>query len=177
MKKVKKTNVWVKAFELGCENSLEQKYIDNGKIVKHNEYYEVHSTETTGEGEIAQRGDYVKIDQADNPYPNKREIFLKHHKHIDENKYEQFPQILWSWQYGDTEDDVIDYLLCNGRLKINPESEDCFYQAQLWGTTLSAKKNDIILIYDVQRDRDTIINVDFNLIDKQEFDKTYEYIN
>lgn len=45
------------------------------------------------------------------------------------------------------------------------------------GTILRAKKNDIILIYDVKRDGNLIENVDFNLIDKDEFDKTYQYID
>lgn len=177
MRKVKKTNIYVKAFELGAHTELEQKLVNNGQIIKHSDYYEVYSTETTTSGEIAKDGDFVKIDKANNPYPNARERFLKHHLHLDGYNYEQFPVILLSWQYGEDEDDVIRYLLDSGKLIINPNSDDAFYQADLWGTTLRAKKNDIILIYDVKRDGQDIINVDFNLIDKDEFEKTYQYID
>lgn len=177
MRKVKKTNIYVKAFELGAHTELEQKLVNNGQIIKHRGYYEVYSTETTTSGEIAKDGDFVKIDKANNPYPNARERFLKHHRHLDGYNYEQFPVILSSWQYGEDEDDVIRYLLDSGKLIINPNSDDAFYQADLWGTTLRAKKNDIILIYDVKRDGQDIINVDFNLIDKDEFEKTYQYID
>mgnify|MGYP006883277024 FL=1 len=177
MKKVKKTNVYVKAFELGAGTDLEKDLITSGQIIKHKDYYEVYSTETTTSGEVAKVGDFVKIDNANNPYPNARERFLKHHRHLDGYKYEQFPVILCSWQYGDEDDEVIRYLLETGKLLINPNSEKYFYQADLWGTTLKAKKNDIILIYDVKRDGDLIENVDFNLIDRDEFDQTYEYIN
>lgn len=177
MRKVKKTNVFVKAFELGTHTELEQKLVNNGQIIKHSDYYEVYSTETTTSGEIAKDGDFVKIDKANNPYPNARERFLKHHRHLDGYNYEQFPVILSSWQYGEDEDNVIRSLLDSGKLIINPNSDDAFYQADLWGTTLRAKKSDIILIYDVKRDGQDIINVDFNLIDKDEFDKTYQYID
>ena len=177
MKKAKKTNVCVKAFELGAGSEFEQELIDRGQIIKHDDHYEIYSAESTNKGEVAKDGDFVKFDQADNPYPNSRERFLKHHRHIKDYHYEQFPVILWSLKYGDDEDEVIKYLLDNGKLTINPYSEKCFYQAELWGTVLSAKKDDIILVYDVKKDGEIILDVDFNLIDKDEFDKTYEYID
>ena len=68
-------------------------------------------------------------------------------------------------------------MLDNGKLTINPDSDVAFYKAELWETTLRAKKNDIILIYNVKRAGKEIIDVDFNFIDKIEFDQTYEYIN
>lgn len=177
MKKVKKTNVCVKAIELGKCSDLEKDLIKRGLIVKHDGYYEVYSAETSTFGEIAKDGDFVKIDKANNPYPNSRQRFLNYHRHLDGYNYEQFPLILWSWQYGDDEDDVIKYLLDNGKLTINPDSDVAFYKAELWETTLRAKKNDIILIYNVKRAGKEIIDVDFNFIDKIEFDQTYEYIN
>lgn len=68
-------------------------------------------------------------------------------------------------------------MLDNGKLTINPDSDVVFYKAELWGTTLRVKKNGIILIYNVKRAGKEIIDVDFNFIDKIEFDQTYEYIN
>lgn len=176
MRRVRKSNVRVTAFELGLETKLEKELIDSGMIVKHQGYYEIYSKETKEDGEIAKDGDFVKVDKSKKPYPNGRDRFLSHHKHIGGYNYIQFPQEILSWTYDDDQNDVIDYLLSTGKLKINKDSFDKFYQAELWGTTLWAKKTDIVLIYDVKLGKDQIEDVDFNLIDKQEFDKTYEYI-
>ena len=176
MKKVKKFNVSVKAFELGEDSPLEKELIASGKVIKHDDFYEIFSTETDEKGELAHAGDFVKIDNADNPYPNARERFLSHHKHIEGNNYVQFPQVIMSWTYGDQADEIIEYLLESGQLEINPDSVKNFYKAELWGTVLTAKKQDVILIYSYEKDGNEIKSVDFNLIDKDEFDKTYEYI-
>ena len=61
-------------------------------------------------------------------------------------------------------------------LKVNLGSYDYFYEAKLWRTVLWGKKSDIVLIYEVIKDRNRIVDVDFNLIDKDEFDQSYEYI-
>ena len=177
MKKVKKFNVEVIAFELGGRSSLEQELITQGKIIKNGDSYEIFSTESDSSGEVAKLGDFVKIDQAKNPYPNDRERFLNHHIHVGGNEYKQFPQIIDIWKYGDEEDEVIQFLLDSGKLIINHDSRDKFYEAKLWGTTLFAKKSDIVLTYQVKKEASQIEDVDFNLIDKDEFDKTYEYIN
>lgn len=73
MKKVKKINVCVKAFELGMGNPLEDKLIASGKLIKHDDYYEVFSIEAARVGELAYAGDYVKIDSSNKPYPNTRD--------------------------------------------------------------------------------------------------------
>lgn len=176
MREVRKYDICVKAFELGCGSQMESDFISQGLIRKHEDHYEIHSRESKDSGEVAYTGDYVKIDKSNNPYPNDRERFLSHHKKVGENEYCQYPEVIWSWQFGDESDDVIDYLLSSNKLIINEASYDRFYEAELWGTTLTAKKIDIILIYSVDRDGDQIISVDFNLIAKEEFDKTYQYL-
>ena len=88
----------------------------------------------------------------------------------------QYPREILSWTYEDRKDEVIDYLLNSGMLKVNLGSYDYFYEAKLWGTVLWGKKSDIVLIYEVIKDRNRIVDVDFNLIDKDEFDQSYEYI-
>lgn len=177
MRKVKKFNVKVIAFELGTRTSLEEELIRKGKIIRHDDYYEIFSTESDKKGELAYAGDFVKMDNGKNPYPNDRERFLNYHKHIDGYDYAQYPQVLDSWKYGEEEDEVINFLLDTGKLKINKDSKEHFYEAELWGTTLYAKITDVVLIYHVKRESGIIEDVDFNLIDKKEFDKTYEYIN
>ncbi len=176
MKKVKKTNVEVTAFELGSGASLEEKLILLGKIKKHSDFYEIYSRESKSDGEIAYKGDFVKIDQSKIPYPNKRHRFLKYHIHTYGYNYMQYPREILSWTYEDRKDEVIDYLLNSGMLKVNLGSYDYFYEAKLWGTVLWGKKSDIVLIYKVTKDKDRIVDVDFNLIDKDEFDQSYEYI-
>lgn len=176
MKRVKKFNVCVKAFELGRGNPLEDKLIASGKLIKHDDYYEVFSIETARVGELAYAGDYVKIDSSNMPYPNTRDRFLSNHIHIGGDDFIQYPQEVLSWTYGDVEDVNIKYLLKTKKLMINPDLADSFYKANLRGTFLTAKKDDLILIYGVKKVGNKIISVDFNLIDKDEFDKTYEYI-
>lgn len=176
MKKVKKFNVSVKAFELGADNPLEEELISAEKIIKHDDCYEIFSTEADEKGELAHAGDFAKIDNAGNPYPNARERFLNHHKHVEGNNYTQFPKVIMSWTYGDDTDEVIEYLLETGQLEIDHDSMKSFYKAELWGTILTAKKQDVILIYSYKKDGDQIVSVDFNFIDKDEFDQTYEYI-
>ena len=176
MKKVKKFNVCVKAFELGRENPLEDELIASGKLIKHDDYYEVFSIEAARVGELAYAGDYVKIDSSNMPYPNTRDRFLSNHIHIGGDDFIQYPQEVLSWTYGDVEDENIKYLLKTKKLMINPDLADSFYKANLRGTFLTAKKDDLILIYGVKKVGNKIISVDFNLIDKDEFDKTYEYM-
>lgn len=176
MKKVKKINVCVKAFELGMGNPLEDKLIASGKLKKHEGYYEVFSIEAARVGELAYAGDYVKIDSSNMPYPNTRDRFLSNHIHIVGDDFIQYPQEVLSWTYGDVEDENIKYLLKTKKLMVNPDLADSFYKANLRGTFLTAKKDDLVLIYGVKKAGDKIISVDFNLIDKDEFDKTYEYI-
>lgn len=177
MRKVKKINVHAEAFELGRDSCLEQALIDSGKIIKHDSHYEIYSAEASCSGEIAKDGDFIKIDKAGNPYPNSRDRFLDHHEYLENYNYIQSPRILLSWKYGDCDNEIIDYLLDSGKLIINSDSEESFYQADIWGTTLKAKKDDIILIYDIKKVGNKIICVDFNLIDREEFEKTYEYID
>lgn len=176
MRKVRKYNVYVTAFELGGGSDFEKELMDQGLVIKHADHYEIRSRESKNKGEIAYKGDFVKLDKSQNPYPNSRDRFLSHHKKYGENEYCQFPQIIDAWQYGEEEDEVICHLLKTNQLIINEDSYDQFYEAKLWGTTLTASKIDIILVYSVDRDREIIHSVDFNLIAKEEFDKTYEYI-
>lgn len=176
MRKVEKTNLGVIAFELGIGEGLEEKFIRLGKIKKYEDFYEVYSKESKSDGEIAYKGDFVKLDKSKNLYPNKRHRFLKYHIHTYGYNYMQYPREILSWTYEDRKDEVIDYLLNSGMLKVNLGSYDYFYEAKLWGTVLWGKKSDIVLIYEVIKDRNRIVDVDFNLIDKDEFDQSYEYI-
>lgn len=177
MRRVKKTNIHIRAFELGNGDALEEELIKQGLLIKHDGFYEVHSLEALKKGEKAYPGDYVKIDQSGSPYPNARQRFIDYHIQIEGHIYSQKPLELYSWTYDQKKDDVIEYLLEKEKLKINIDSFDNYYQADIWGTTLSAKKTDIILIYDVIRDGSQIVKVDFNLIDRDEFEKTYEYLD
>ena len=176
MRKVKKFNMRVKAFELGKDTPIEKEFIASGKIIKHREYYEIFSKESGQTGQFARIGDFVKIDNDNDPYPNKREDFLSQHNHIEGYYYVQIPRELLSWTYEDDRDDIIKYLLKTKKLLLDIDSENSFYQAKLWGTILTAKKDDIILVYNVTKADEKIISVDFNLVDKGEFNLTYEYM-
>lgn len=64
-----------------------------------------------------------------------------------------------------------------GKLLINEEDPDRYFSAQLWGTTLSAAKDAVIVFYSVTRDPDgKILEISFNFVARSEFDKTYDII-
>lgn len=68
----------------------------------------------------------------------------------------------------------IRYLLDTGKLSIFPESEDRYFSAELWGTTLTQSKDGVVIIYGVDRDKDgRITDIDFGLVGKKEFDERY----
>jgi hypothetical protein len=68
----------------------------------------------------------------------------------------------------------MEYLLALGRLTLNYEDKDRFFNAFLWGADLSAAQNATIVFYDIIRDaHDTIIDISFNFVAKNEFERDY----
>jgi len=92
---IKKTGKIVEAFELGLSSAMELKLIEECKIVRKGDTYELFSQESqSGSGEIASAGDFFKVDKAGYPYPNAREWFLENHRHVEGDKWEQLPKKL-----------------------------------------------------------------------------------
>ena len=88
---IKNESKFIKAYELGKEYAEIQRLINEGKIKKiSEEVYEIFSQEAVnGKGQIAHKGDFIKIDTTDLPYPNDRTFFLANHKYLQNDEYKQ----------------------------------------------------------------------------------------
>lgn len=176
---IKKENAKVIAFQLGQGSQLEQEFRSAGKVLRiSEEVFEVFSQEATGEhGEIAHAGDYVKVDSAGFPYPNRQDFFVRNHRLVGVNEYEQIAKPLNAWCLGDPVDEVITFMVQHKGLVIDPRHEEKCFTAPLWGTMLSAKADAVIVLYRVDRDEaGHVVDVDFNFVAHDEFVKTYSFL-
>ena len=169
----------VKAYCLGEKSEMEQYLIGLGCIrLLPDGTYELMSREAkNGVGERAVAGDYFKVDDVDGvyyPYPNSRAYFLDNHIHLEGDTYEQKAVPLAIWQWGDGSCDAIGYLLEQGKLTLNHEDEERFFNAFLWGADLSAPRDATVLFYDIVRDTSgAVTDVSFNFVVKAEFERSY----
>lgn len=173
---IKKSGKKVVAYELGVDDREIDKLIQEGKIKKiSNTQYEIFSQEAIhGVGQKASVGDYIKLDSSKQPYPNDKEFFLKNHKHIVGNEYEQLPGPVYIWQADEPMCQEVQFLLENKGLIIDTEKEKDYFTAPLWGTTLSAAKNAYIVFYDIKKNNEgKIVDIDFNFVENKEFELTY----
>lgn len=177
MKVIKLKGKQVKAYILGNGSPEEIRMMEEGKIKKTDIGYELFSQEAMGAvGQKAKKGDYFKIDNEDRPYPNEKQWFEKNHSLIEENLYEQLPKELDSWEKGQPLSEEVKFLLNSGRIKIDENSSERYFEAFLWGTVLHAAEDAILLFYEVIRDENNnIIDIDFNFITRKEFEQTYKY--
>ena len=170
----------VKAYQLGTNSTMEKKLIKEKRIILRDDgCYELFSQEAVhGTGEIAFAGDYFKVDNVDGklfPYPNSKDWFEANHRHLQENKYEQFNKPLDIWQATDPINAEIQFLLNQKKLTINNNDEKHFFNAFLFGANLSAAKDATIVFYSITRNvQEQIVDIDFNFVSKLEFEENYE---
>lgn len=177
---IKNVNAKVIAFQLGQGSEMEKALLKAGRVIQFsNGIYEVFSQEATGtHGEKAYAGDYVKIDSAGFPYPNRREFFEENHRRVGENEYEQIAKPLSAWCFGDPDNEIICFLVRKKDLVVDTNNPEQCFSAPLWGTMLTARRDAVIVFYKVDRDESgNIIDVDFNFVARDEFDKTYSFID
>ena len=176
---VKNKRKLVKAYCLGQGSEMEKLLIRRGRIrLLPDGAYELMSQEAkNGVGERAVAGDYFKVDDVDGvyyPYPNSRAYFLNNHTHLEGDTYEQKAVPLAIWQWGDEPCDAIEYLLEQGKLTLNHEDEERFFNAFLWGADLSASRDATVVFYDILRDADCVVtDASFNFVAKEEFERGY----
>lgn len=177
----KKTGKTVKAYCLGAGSAMEQQMIAEEKMKKCADgSYELFSQEAVNEtGEKAQAGDYFKVDSSGFPYPNAKEFFEKNHiKQEEADTYIQIPAPLQAWTVDELECEEIAWLKQKGKLTINEADTDKYFSAFLWGTLLSTPKDSVVVFYGVTRDgAGQIVDVDFNFVARDEFERTYDIIN
>ena len=178
MRFAKKRQAPFRAFPLGEDHPLERELIRSGRLLRRADgAYEVFSQEAKGEtGEIARPRDYVKIDSAGYPYPNSRQYFEKDCIPVGDGLYVSAAPPVAVWLAGDPPCDFISFLLATGRLRLDEADDRQYFQAELWGAPLSAPRDAAVVAYVIERGPDgTILDVDFNFVEKSEFEKTYEW--
>lgn len=164
-------------FKYDRKLSVLERLVKEGRIRQYRDgRWEIFSREAVnGKGEIANPGDYIKVDSDGYPYPNSVEYFEKHHRHLGGNEYEQIPDAVDAWDVQEDMCPEIKFLMEQKGLVIHEDSEDKYFEAPLWGSTLSAARDAVIIFYSIQRDKDgKITDVDFNFIARTEFNETYE---
>jgi hypothetical protein len=161
---------------------MEKRLIADKKIIRsENGTYILMSLEAVrgGKGgELAQVGDWFKVEEKDGelyPYPIRKEFFIENYRHIKDDDFEAVPKILDAW-FADDQiiSEEIQWLLASGKLRLTNDPKK-FFIAEIWGTTLSAPKNNTVLIfYSVKRnDINEISEIDFNLVDYEAFKRDY----
>ena len=174
---IKNSGKEVKAWKLGAASDMELQLIAEGKIVQKGNTYELFSQESVnGFGEIAEVGDFFKVDNAGYPYPNKATWFLKNHRHIVGDTWEQLPKKLLAWESSDELTPEVQFLIAHKGLKLNHENPSHFFGAELWGTWLTATSFAVLIFYSVSYDNEgQVSDADFNFVARAEFEATYHY--
>ena len=169
----------VEAYELGAGTEMEKRLIAEGVIqVDEDGTYRLFSKEAVnGTGQAAKAGDFFKVNKEDEKifaYPNERKWFLENHRYLGDNEFEQVCKPLLIWMKDDPPCEEIRFLLRTERLRIDSGNKEKYYNAELWGTMLSAPDDAVILFYNVIRDKDgQIRDISYNFVDKEIFERDY----
>ena len=172
----------VHVYKLGDGGPMEQQLLQEGAIERLPDgHYALFSQESVCcQGEIAEVGDYFKVDTINSrhfPYPNSREYFQKNHIHISGDLYEQIAKPVGIWRIGDDMCGEIQHLLQTGQLLLNEDAPERYFNAELWGAPLSAPKDAVVAIYSVDHDEaGNIAAISFNFIQRLYFEEHYEWM-
>lgn len=177
---IKNIGEMVKVCRLGWSSEMEQKLIEEGKIRLCNgrvSIYEIFSQNNkAGHGEIARAGDFIKIDEDGYPYPNRLEVFLENHRHINGDTWEQLPKPLIAWESYDEVTPEVQFLIDNKRLMFDAGKNEKFFVAHIKGTWVTAAVNAILIFYSVSYNEDgSIADAEFDFIAPEEFKENYHY--
>ena len=185
-KAAKKEKTIVKAYCLGEENPVLNDLEEKGLIKKGEENtWWIFSQEAT-EGEVAYKGDYIKIDSKGRPYPNSREFFMENHRRLsdDGDEYEQASKAryVWSLSFGDEMRSEIQFLIKHKGLMINAEDEKHYFCARLWGDMQTTPKDSVIILDEIkygepdEKGKRQIMDVVFWFVAFEEFQRTYQLL-
>lgn len=178
-KAIKTKGKIAKAYELGASSDMERALIESGRIrIREDGRYELFSLEAVnGSGEIAQAGDFFKVDDSGSPYPIKRSDFMDNHRRIEGDLYEQMPRPLEAWTAEDGMCAEIEYLIANKGLVLDETSADKYFNAPLYGTLESAARDAVLIFYRLTRDGEgRVADATFNFVERSYFDRNYEWI-
>lgn len=177
---IKKNGKVVKAYRLGEDNPVILQFINEGKIKKTGDgIYELFSKEAVnGKGQVAYDGYYARVDSDGYVYPNSDKYVAENLRHISGDDYEVVPTAVKAWEVSEGMIPEIDFLIANKGLVIDESCYDKYFSAPLWGTILSAAKNAVIIFYSIKYNDDgSIDDIDFNFVEREEFERTYNILN
>ena len=175
-----KKNTKRQAWELGKGSDMEKQLIRTGKLVaREGGIYEVFTREATeGKGQIANAGDFFKVDGDGYPSPCERSWFFANHKHVEGDWYEQVAKPLKIWRKDDPETEEIRFLIDSGALNIHSEDLNKYYSAFLWGTMETAASDAVIVLYSVDKNEEGKIEaISFNFVESDYFKANYKIID
>lgn len=143
MRRARKKPVRVNAYRLGEQSEGLDRLRKEGLVSQSDDgtFEYIQWKRKDEKGETAHAGDYVKLDAAGRPYPNKAEFFEKNHRHIDGDQYEQFPKDREVWMMGDAMCPEVEFLIEQGRLELHKEDPEHYFQGTGWGYKLTASSD------------------------------------
>jgi hypothetical protein len=164
------------AFQLGTPCAIAQKLMDAQLLLPLPEgVWEVRTREARQQGEIAQTGDYIKLDSIGMPYPVEKDWFESNHKQQEDGLYLQKAQPTKAWCTDELMCEEIRFLVNEDLLQWDRKTG---FGAQLWGTWQTAGPDAVIVFDEVKTDCDgKIQQVDFHFVASDEFAATYEIIS
>ena len=179
---IKKQGKIVRAYRLGQPHPVLEQLISSNRIVDlHDGTYEVFSQEAvkggTGHGQLAETGDWIRIDGAGYPYPCRDDWFRKNLRHLEGDDYEQIPKPLKAWTADRPMCPEVQFLMERKGLVLDETDPDRYFNAVLWGTRESAGKDAVLVFYGISRDNaGNITDADFNFVERAEFCRTYNIL-
>ena len=183
MNVMKKHGKIVKAYQLGQAHPVLADLMENGKILDlENGTYEVFSQEAvkggSGHGQLAQAGDWVRIDGAGYPYPSGNDWVRANLRPCGGDDYEQIPKALLAWRADQPMCREIQFLVDHKGLYLNEQDPGKYFNAVLWGTQEAAAKDATLVFYGIFRDdAGNIVDADFNFVEKTEFERDYNILS
>lgn len=178
----KKNGKIVKAYKLGEKHAVLEELLKMGKIVDLKDgSYEVFSMEAvntkSGHGQKAYAGDWVRLDSLGYPYPSKSDWFQDNMRYVSEDDYEQIPKKLMGWTADMELCPEIEFLIREKGLRLDENSFDNYFSAVLWENPEAAARNAVLVFYSISYANDgTITDAEYNFVEKQEFERTYDVI-
>ncbi len=159
------------ACRLGDGSNLERLLLFSGKLRRNPDgTWLVFSRETDTQGQVAQIGDYVKLDSENCAYPNEKAWFEARHIPLGGTRYRQITRPTLAWCHREPMSEEIRFLLDTGRLWLDETDETHYFRAFLWGAELFAAKDAVIVFDEITRDESgAITEIQFHFLAWAEF--------
>lgn len=174
---VKKNWQRIEAWELGACSVQERNLIREQKILCYGTMFEIYNSQNRLFPKFAKNGDFFKMDEDENPIPMQREKFIKEHRHVSGDIWEEAPKPILAWVPSKEIPGEIKFLIDNKGLTIQPENQEQYFKLRMKDEIYIVAPADTFIVFNrVSRDENgTITDVDFDFLSGSEFKKEYNY--